>query len=134
MRSFPPCHLLFPLTLANPSKIRSFQWSYITGPLLVWVRRVQLHLSILGNGCMNPSIFRPDTCFRLFCLIFPANSQILHPSIEISNQGTDKLPKMYQLSQKYQACNLIGHCFGCVGPRFRGPVMGIPFFRDLLSL
>ena len=37
---------------------------------------------------MQPSIFRPDTYFRLFCLIFCANSRILHPLFEISNQGT----------------------------------------------
>ena len=28
-----------------------------SGPWLVRVRRVQLHPSILGNGCMHPSIF-----------------------------------------------------------------------------
>ena len=53
------------------------------------MRRVQLHQSIWANGCMHPSIFRPDTTFRLFCPIFPNNGQILHPSIEISNQGTE---------------------------------------------
>ena len=58
------------------------------GPLLVRVRRVQLYPSILGNRCMHPSMFRPDTTFRHFCLIFPANSQNLHQSIEISNPDT----------------------------------------------
>ena len=58
------------------------------GPSLERVQRVQLHPSILGNGCMPPSIFRPDTSSRLFCLIFLAIGQILHPSMEISNQGT----------------------------------------------
>ena len=51
---------------------------------------MQLHPSIWGNGCMNPSIFRPDTTFRLFCPIFAANGQMLHPSIEISNKGTEQ--------------------------------------------
>ena len=60
-----------------------------TGPWLEQVRPVQLHPLILANGCMHPSIFRLDTSFRRFCPIFPANEQILHPSIEMSNQGTD---------------------------------------------
>ena len=59
-----------------------------TGSLLVWVRRVQLHLSIQGNGCMHPSNFRLDTTFRLLCLIFTAKAQILHLSIEIFNCDT----------------------------------------------
>ena len=66
----------------------SIHGCHYTGPWLVRVRRVQLHPSIWGNGCMHPSIFRPGIAFRLFCLIFPANGQILHPSMEISNQGT----------------------------------------------
>ena len=37
---------------------------------------------------MHPSIFRPDTTFKHFCPIFPANGQILHPSIETSHKGT----------------------------------------------
>ena len=38
-------------------------WIFVLnqGPLLVRVRRVQLHPSILGNGCMHLSIFRPHT-------------------------------------------------------------------------
>ena len=55
-----------------------------TGALLVRVWRVQLHSSILGNGCMHPSIFRPDAwciCFQVFLSHFPANGQILHPTI-----------------------------------------------------
>ena len=31
---------------------------YVSGPLLVWVRRVQLHPPILDTGCMHLSIFR----------------------------------------------------------------------------
>ena len=46
---------------------------------------------------MHPSIFRPDTTFRLFCLIFPVNSQILHPSIEISNPDTIICPANGQI-------------------------------------
>ena len=43
------------------------------------------------NGCIHLSVFRPDTSLkRLFCLIFPANGQILHPLIEISNKGTGR--------------------------------------------
>ena len=38
---------------------------------------------------MHPSIRGQILVSDLF-LIFPANSQILHPSIEISNQGTVK--------------------------------------------
>ena len=37
---------------------------------------------------MHPSIFRAATTFKIVCLLFPANVQILHPSIEISNKGT----------------------------------------------
>ena len=75
----------------------------LSWPWLARVRRVQLHPSILGNGCMHPSIFRADTCYRLFCLIFSANSQILHPSIEISNQGTAcQLIFLVKISQKPQ--------------------------------
>ena len=62
------------------------------GPWLVRVRWVQLHPSILGKGCMHPSIFWPDTSFRFFCLIFPLDGQTLHPSIKISNQGTATVP------------------------------------------
>ena len=39
---------------------------YNTGTLLVRVQWVQLHPFILGQKCMHPSIFRPDTSFRLF--------------------------------------------------------------------
>ena len=59
-----------------------------TGPWLVRVQRVQLHPLIFGNRCMNPSIFRAATSITIFCQPFPANFQILHPSIEISNKGT----------------------------------------------
>ena len=62
---------------------------YSTWPWLVRVQRVQLHPSIWINGCMHPSIFKPDITFRLICMFFPANNQILHPSIEISNKGTE---------------------------------------------
>ena len=47
--------------------------------LLEWVRQVQLHPSILGIGCMHPSIFSAATSFTVFCLRFLANIQILHP-------------------------------------------------------
>ena len=47
-----------------------------------------VHPSILGKGCMHPSIFRPDTSFRLFCLIYPVNGQILRLLTEITSQGT----------------------------------------------
>ena len=40
------------------------------GSLLVRVRRVQLHPSVWGNGWMHPTIFRPDTSFRLFVWFF----------------------------------------------------------------
>ena len=59
-----------------------------TGSLLDKMRWVQLHPSILGNGCMHPSIFRAATSILIFCLLFPVNVQILQPSIEISNKGT----------------------------------------------
>ena len=52
------------------------------------LERVQLHPSILVNGCMHPSIFRAATTFTIFCLFIPGNVQVLHPSIEISNKGT----------------------------------------------
>ena len=40
-----------------------------------------------NNQILHPSIeiFNPETTFLS---IFPANGQILHPSIEISNKGT----------------------------------------------
>ena len=60
-----------------------------TGSFLEQMRWVQLHPSILGNGCMHPSIFRAATSILIFCLLFPVNVHILHPSIEISNKGTD---------------------------------------------
>ena len=41
-----------------------------------------------AKGAAAPVNFSPDTTFRLSCLIFPANGQILHPSIEISNLDT----------------------------------------------
>ena len=78
--------------LTCPCNVRFCPYAYklpICRPSwLVRVRGAQLHLSIWGHGCMHPSIFRPNTTFRLFFLIFPANGRILHPSIEKSNQGT----------------------------------------------
>ena len=71
---------------------------WFAGPWLVRVRRVQLHPSILGNGCMHPSIFRPDTIIRVLCPIFPTNGQFLHPSIELSNKGTAKNSVLFRAS------------------------------------
>ena len=48
-----------------------------------------------GQWVHAPVNFGADTSFRLFCLIFPANHQILHPSIEISNQSTAKEEKKF---------------------------------------
>ena len=59
-----------------------------SGTLIKRVRWVQLQPSFLGNRCMRLSIFRATTSFSIFCLLFPAKVQILHPSIEISNKGT----------------------------------------------
>ena len=59
---------------------------------------------MLWDDSMHPSIFRPDTSFRLFCLIFLAIGQILHPSMEISNQGTEILGLLEILAIK----NLFG--------------------------
>ena len=54
-----------------------------TGPYLERVRRVQLHPSILDNGCMHPSIFRLLYAYNLSshvkinlpCTIFEDNCQ-----------------------------------------------------------
>ena len=53
------------------------------------------------KGSMHPSIYRPYTSF--FCLIFPANVQILHLSIEISNKGSETYLKntASSLHQRY---------------------------------
>ena len=60
-----------------------------SGPLLERVRRVQLHPLILGSSCMHPSIFRAAASFIIFCQLYLANFQIPHPSIKISNKGTN---------------------------------------------
>ena len=61
-----------------------------TGTLLEWVRRVQLHPSILSIECMHLSIFRGISSFTIICLIFPANVQFLHLLTEISNKDTGR--------------------------------------------
>ena len=59
---------------------------------------------MLWNDSMHPSIFRPDTSFSPFCLIFLGIGPILHPSMEISNQGTEILGLLEILAIK----NLFG--------------------------
>ena len=60
-------------------KGRATKWSWLEQ---VW--RVQLHLSILGNGQVHvPIVFQAWYFFQIFCQIFPGNGQILHLSIQI---------------------------------------------------
>ena len=55
-------------------------------PLLELVQWMQLHLSILGNGCMNLLILRPRTSITVVLTDFSFKWSILHPSIKICNK------------------------------------------------
>ena len=46
----------------------------------------------LGQQVHAPVNFQAWHYIQTFFLIFPANGQILHLSIEMSNQGTDAMP------------------------------------------
>ena len=60
-----PCYVMESVCL-----VMAHVFTITAGPSLERVQWVQLHPSILDNGCMHPSIFRPDTSFTVFSSFF----------------------------------------------------------------
>ena len=88
--------------LVTPNDRSQTQKFFINaGPWLEGVWQVHLHLSILGNRCMHPSIFRPDTTFTVFRPIFLANYQICTCQLKFLSRALPKVHFFYHRSFFY---------------------------------